>query len=76
MLLSAGLFDRDGFSYRTASFTALRLPFLLDDRGPAASLEQARRAVSDHLPILLTLDVALVDRRRGPRSLESRAPTL
>jgi len=52
MLLSAGLFDRRGFSYRPASFSALRLPFLLDARG------LPRRGVfSDHLPVLLTLDL-------------------
>ena len=51
MLLAAGLFDRLGFSYRRQSFTVLRLPFLLDDRG------LPRRTVfSDHLPVLLTLD--------------------
>ena len=51
ILLAAGLFDRLGFAYRSRSFTVLRLPFLLDDRG------LPRRAVfSDHLPVLLTLD--------------------
>jgi hypothetical protein len=51
MLLSAGLFDRRGFSYRPASFTPMRLPFLLDDHGLPR-----RETFSDHLPILLTLD--------------------
>jgi endonuclease/exonuclease/phosphatase family metal-dependent hydrolase len=52
MLLSAGLFDRLGFSYRPASFTVVRLPFLMDKRG----LPQGK-TYSDHLPILLTLEL-------------------
>ena len=58
ILLSAGLFDRQGFIYRRASFSALRLPFLLDERGRPRRWA-ARGGVggfSDHLPILLTLD--------------------
>ena len=51
MLLSAGLFDRQGFGYRRASFSALRLPFLLDDRGLPR-----RNVFSDHLPVFLALD--------------------
>jgi endonuclease/exonuclease/phosphatase family metal-dependent hydrolase len=59
ILLSAGLFDRQGFRYRQGSFTAARLPFLLDDRGfPRKwSARGGTQGVSDHLPILLTLDV-------------------
>jgi endonuclease/exonuclease/phosphatase family metal-dependent hydrolase len=58
MLLSAGLFDRRGFSYRRASFTVLRMPFLLDDRGLPRRWAAAggKGGFSDHLPILLTLD--------------------
>ena len=61
VLLSAGLFDREGFRYRRGSFIAMRLPFLLDDRGfplrwtPRGSREGL--GFSDHLPILLTLDL-------------------
>jgi endonuclease/exonuclease/phosphatase family metal-dependent hydrolase len=59
ILLSAGLFDRDGVRYRQGSFTPARLPFLLDDRGfPRKwSARGGTKGVSDHLPILLTLDV-------------------
>ena len=61
LLLSAGLFDRDGFRYRRGSFSPVRLPFLLDGRGfplrwtPRGSREGL--GFSDHLPILLTLDL-------------------
>jgi endonuclease/exonuclease/phosphatase family metal-dependent hydrolase len=61
VLLSAGLFDREGFRYRPGSFSAVRLPFLLDDRGfplrwvPRGSREGT--GFSDHLPIVLTLDL-------------------
>jgi endonuclease/exonuclease/phosphatase family metal-dependent hydrolase len=60
MLLSAGLFDRRGFTYRRSSFTALRMPFLLDDRGLPLAWSQrgGRSGFSDHLPVLLTLDIA------------------
>lgn len=59
MLLSAGLFDRQGFTYRRSSFTALRMPFLLDERGLPRrwSDRGGRNGFSDHLPILLTLDI-------------------
>jgi endonuclease/exonuclease/phosphatase family metal-dependent hydrolase len=59
MLLSAGLFDGQGFTYRRSSFTVLKSPFLLDERGlPRAwSDRRGRNGFSDHLPILLTLDV-------------------
>src|SRR5208337_737497 len=58
MLLSAGLFDKQGFSYRRGSFSALRLPFLLDDRGLPRrwAARGGEGGFSDHLPILLTLD--------------------
>ncbi|MGO9309463.1 MAG: endonuclease/exonuclease/phosphatase family protein [Spirochaetia bacterium] len=58
MLLSAGLFDTRGFSYRRGSFSALRLPFLLDKRGlPRRWDSRTTSGFSDHLPILLTLDL-------------------
>ncbi len=61
VLLSAGLFDRAGFRYRRGSFTVMRLPFLLDDRGlPLRWTSRGNRegqGFSDHLPILVTLDV-------------------
>jgi endonuclease/exonuclease/phosphatase family metal-dependent hydrolase len=58
MLLSAGLFDREGFSYRRASFSAARMPFLLDERGlpRRSSPVGGKGGFSDHLPILLALD--------------------
>jgi endonuclease/exonuclease/phosphatase family metal-dependent hydrolase len=52
MLLSAGLFDRLGFSYRAASFMVVKPPFLLDKRGLPLG-----KTYSDHLPILLTLEL-------------------
>jgi endonuclease/exonuclease/phosphatase family metal-dependent hydrolase len=60
MLLSAGLFDHRGFTYRRSSFTALRMPFLLDDRGLPRAWSQrgGRNGFSDHLPVLLALDIA------------------
>jgi len=59
VLLSAGLFDGDGFRYRRGSFAALRLPFLLDDRGfPRRwAARGGREGFSDHLPILVTLEL-------------------
>jgi len=59
MLLSAGLFDRLGFTYRRSSFTALKMPFLLDERGlPRRWTDRGgRNGFSDHLPILLALDI-------------------
>ena len=59
MLLSAGLFDQRGFTYRRSSFTALKMPFLLDERGlPHRRSERGgKNGFSDHLPILLTLDL-------------------
>jgi endonuclease/exonuclease/phosphatase family metal-dependent hydrolase len=59
MLLSAGLFDRRGFSYRLRSFASLRMPFLLDERGLPRRWDArgGRGGFSDHLPLLLTLDL-------------------
>jgi len=57
VLLSAGLFDAEGFRYRAGSFTAVRLPFLLTDRGfPRRWQPRAAEGYSDHLPVLVTLD--------------------
>ncbi len=59
MLLSAGLFDRQGLSYRRSSFTALKTPFLLNERGLPRRWNDrdGKNGFSDHLPILLTLDI-------------------
>jgi endonuclease/exonuclease/phosphatase family metal-dependent hydrolase len=59
ILLSPGLFDRQGLTYRRASFTAMKMPFLLDERGLPRrwSNRGGRNGFSDHLPILLTLDL-------------------
>ncbi len=59
MLLSPGLFDAKGFSYRWGSFAVVRLPFLLlPDGSPKrwTGLKGAR-GFSDHLPLVMTLDV-------------------
>jgi len=57
VLLSAGLFDSEGFRYRAGSFTAVRLPFLLTERGfPRRWQPRAADGYSDHLPVLVTLD--------------------
>lgn len=59
ILLSAGLFDHQGFRYRPGSFTPVRLPALLDARGlPRRWVVRAGKAegVSDHLPLVLVLD--------------------
>jgi endonuclease/exonuclease/phosphatase family metal-dependent hydrolase len=59
ILLSAGLFDGRGLRYRPGSFTAVRLPSLVDARGlPRRWVMRAGReeGVSDHLPLLLVLD--------------------
>ncbi len=58
-LLSEGLFDQRGFAYRPGSFEALRLAFLLTPKGlPRKWTGRAGdRGYSDHLPLLLTLDL-------------------
>ncbi len=58
ILLSAGLFDRAGWHYRRGSFSAARLPFLLDERGfPRRwTARGSTQGISDHLPVVLTLD--------------------
>ncbi len=59
MLLSPGLLDTRGFSYHWGSFRPVRLPFMLGPDGTPRSAADPRgtRGFSDHLPILLTLDL-------------------
>jgi endonuclease/exonuclease/phosphatase family metal-dependent hydrolase len=59
-LLSPGLFDTRGFTYRWGSFRPVRLPFLLDDEGMPKRWSglKGEKGYSDHLPLLLTLEVA------------------
>jgi endonuclease/exonuclease/phosphatase family metal-dependent hydrolase len=58
ILLSPGLFDRAGVSYRKGSFRVVRLPFLLLPDGSPRRWRGLRgpRGYSDHLPLLVTLD--------------------
>jgi endonuclease/exonuclease/phosphatase family metal-dependent hydrolase len=58
-LLSAGLFDAKAFTYRRGSFQPVRLPFLLDGDGMPKKWTgmKGERGYSDHLPLLLALDV-------------------
>jgi endonuclease/exonuclease/phosphatase family metal-dependent hydrolase len=58
ILLSAGLFDSRGWSYRWGSFGPVRLPFLLSTDGVPKKWTglSAGRGYSDHLPLLVTLD--------------------
>jgi endonuclease/exonuclease/phosphatase family metal-dependent hydrolase len=60
ILLSPGLFDQAGVSYRKGSFRAVRLPFLLLPDGSPRRWRGVRgpRGYSDHLPLLVTLDPA------------------
>lgn len=57
LLLSAGLFDRSGLSYRDRSFRVVRHSFMLDPRTgfPLKDRELVWR-YSDHLPLLLELE--------------------
>ena len=59
MLLSPGLFDAQGFSYTWGSFAPVRLAFLLAPGGVPRKWSglAGERGYSDHLPLLLTLDV-------------------
>jgi len=59
MLLSPGMLDASGFTYRGGSFVVVRLPFLLNPDGTPRSATDPRgaRGFSDHLPLLMTLDV-------------------
>jgi len=58
ILLSAGLFDSRGWSYRWGSFGPVRLPFLLSTDGVPKKWTGlgSERGYSDHLPLLVTLD--------------------
>jgi endonuclease/exonuclease/phosphatase family metal-dependent hydrolase len=58
-LLSPGLFDTKAFTYRWGSFRAVRLPFLLAVDGMPKRWTglKGERGYSDHLPLLLSLDV-------------------
>jgi len=58
MLLSAGLFDDKGFSYKKSSFRVMKEGFLVE--GPAETPRKwtdpkGAKGYSDHLPLLLTL---------------------
>jgi endonuclease/exonuclease/phosphatase family metal-dependent hydrolase len=57
-LLSAGLLDSSGFSYKRRSFKPVRLPFLLTNEGVPKKWTglKGERGFSDHLPLLITLD--------------------
>ena len=57
-LLSPGLFDVRGFSYRWGSFGPARLPLLISDRGVPKKFKalKGEKGYSDHLPLLITLD--------------------
>ena len=64
VLLSAGLFDGEGFAYRRNSFRVIKEDFLLDPssgfplRWRAGARAGARDAgTSDHLPLLVTLEL-------------------
>jgi len=57
VLLSAGLFDGEGFHYRAGSFAAVKLPFLLTERGfPRRWQPRTAEGYSDHLPLVVTLE--------------------
>ncbi len=58
ILLSAGLFDSHGWTYRWGSFGPVRLPFLLSTDGVPKKWTglSSGRGYSDHLPLLVTLD--------------------
>ena len=59
ILMTGGLFDSLGFSYRGGSFRVYREPFLLLPSGAPMKWEgtKGRRGYSDHLPLLLTLEI-------------------
>jgi endonuclease/exonuclease/phosphatase family metal-dependent hydrolase len=59
MLLSPGLLDAMGLTYRRGSFMPVRLSFLLRPDGIPRSAADPRgpRGYSDHLPVILALDV-------------------
>jgi endonuclease/exonuclease/phosphatase family metal-dependent hydrolase len=59
-LLSPGLFDTRGFTYKAGSFHPARLPFLLGEDGTPKKWGglKGEKGYSDHLPLLLTLEVS------------------
>ena len=59
IFLSPGLFDTEGFTYRWGSFAVVRLPFLLLPDGSPKKWNGLRgaRGYSDHLPLVVTLDI-------------------
>jgi endonuclease/exonuclease/phosphatase family metal-dependent hydrolase len=59
VLLSPGLFDNRGYRYRRESFRVVRLPFLLAADGTPKRWSglSGVRGYSDHLPLLVTLDL-------------------
>jgi len=59
LLLSAGLLDSQGFSYRWGSFSVVTLPFLLTEKGVPRKWAglAGTRGYSDHLPLLITLEL-------------------
>jgi endonuclease/exonuclease/phosphatase family metal-dependent hydrolase len=59
ILMTGGLFDSLGFSYSSGSFRVYREPFLLLPGGAPMKWEgtKGRRGYSDHLPLLLTLEI-------------------
>jgi len=60
LLLSPGLLDSNGFSYRRGSFAPVKLDFLLQPDGAPRRWKgnTGPRGYSDHLPLLITLDLA------------------
>jgi endonuclease/exonuclease/phosphatase family metal-dependent hydrolase len=60
VLLSPGLFDGGGFSYRPGGFRVLRSPFLLTAKGAPRKWDglKGKRGFSDHLPLILRLNTA------------------
>ncbi len=60
VLLSAGLFDGKGFTYRTGSFKVFRPPFLLTAKGAPRKWDslKGKRGYSDHLPLIVRLSTA------------------
>jgi endonuclease/exonuclease/phosphatase family metal-dependent hydrolase len=60
VLLSPGLFDDQGWRYRPGGFRVMRLSFMLNPDGTPKRWTRlaGQRGYSDHLPLLLTLDIA------------------
>jgi endonuclease/exonuclease/phosphatase family metal-dependent hydrolase len=59
ILMTGGLFDSRAFSYRRGSFRVYRESFLLLPDGTPKKWEgfSGRKGYSDHLPLLVTLDI-------------------